>query len=301
MTEPRVFAVMVTHERPDVALATLSAMLEQTRPPDSVTVVDHSRQAMPDPILEEGERVSILRTGENLGPAGGLAVGTRRALELAGDDDWLLFVDDDDPPADDLVIERLISFGERCRGHVELGGVGLAGGRFDRRWGLLRRVPDEELGGTVAVDYLGGNQFPCYRVGAIRYVGPPRADLFFGFDDLELGLRLRRAGFDLLVDGEDWGLRRRAMGRAGMTARQAAAVRRRSSWRRYYGSRNLVWLSLNYGARGAALVTLARSSVLAGLADAWRARSFAAASPALRGGLHGWRSKLGRTILPETN
>ena len=105
--------------------------------------------------------------------------------------------------------------------------------------GRLVRVPDAELVGSVDVDVVGGGQFPIYRVGAVREVGVFDEQLFFGFDDLEYGLRLRRAGFDVLADGDVWRPRRenRATPYVGKTLTLGEP-----GWRRYYSVRNLIYI-----------------------------------------------------------
>lgn len=66
-----------------------------------------------------------------------------------------------------------------------------------------------------------------------------REDLFFGFEELEFGLRLRSAGFTLYVPGPIWHARREAQ---GMLARRYTPSRTLGTvnWRRYYSLRNLV-------------------------------------------------------------
>jgi glycosyltransferase involved in cell wall biosynthesis len=245
--------------------------------------------------------VEYLPAQENLGPAGGIALGMKRLLEHAGDEDWVMLLDDDDPPQSVDALSSLERFAHAAVAEdPRTAGVGLAGARFDWGKGRAVRVPDGDLAGLVTVDYVGGNKLPTYRVGAIRAVGPFRGDLFFGFDDLEFGLRLTNAGFRLYVDGHRWRKRRARKGHLGRTdgpPLRLADV----GWRRYYSLRNVVWILRSRGRPWTALR-------LAAVAGAGKPFLHLARSPrqALRHlGLNaravrdGWRGRMGRTIEPD--
>jgi GT2 family glycosyltransferase len=44
---------------------------------------------------------------------------------------------------------------------------------------------------AVLVDHLHGGFFPIYKSKALNHMGGFRSEMFFGFEELELGLRLR--------------------------------------------------------------------------------------------------------------
>ena len=161
---------------------------------------------------------SYLRSEANLGPAGGIArgmeggsSGRRRRLDRA-------VRRLDDPPFADDVIEHLVDLAAGAPGTepgptATVGGVGVIGSAFDRSSGRMRRLADDELRGSIDVDYIGSNQFPMYRVGAVPHeTGVFDPALFWGYDDLDYGLRMRRAGFRLVISGK---LARRAHGHFG--------------------------------------------------------------------------------------
>ncbi len=62
-----------------------------------------------------GCRIEYLWPGENMGFAGGVAAGMRRALEFARDDDWIVLLDDDDPPRFPSALETLSAFAAEMR------------------------------------------------------------------------------------------------------------------------------------------------------------------------------------------
>lgn len=291
-----IHAIAVTFRRNDQLRETLTLLQEQTLRPDSLTIVDN---AADDKTKEVAAAffATYLRAPENLGPAGALDLAMTGVLNTADDDDWFLIIDDDNPPPTKTTIAEVFAAANAAL-DPSVAAVGTAGGWFDRQWGLLRRPDDSSLTGLIEVDAIGGGQYPLYRCGAVRAAGPVRADLFFGFEELEFGLRLQDHGYRLVVPADIWLANRRRLGRMGINARQAVANRVDSSWRRYYSTRNLIWISRRYGGPFAALITTARSGVLAAMAAGWRGRSVRAAMPGLRGVVDAWRGHLGRVVDP---
>ena len=158
-------------------------------PETRAIVADMDRQAI-------GPRLEYVDAGENLGPAGGWALGMEALLSAANDDDWVLILDDNNPPMFDDEIPKVFEMAVQSRkDDPSIGAVGIVGARFSWLSGLLKRVPDADLSGAVPVDYLGGGHMSMYSVAAIRRTGTFRPDLFFGSVEVEYGLRLRRAGW----------------------------------------------------------------------------------------------------------
>lgn len=290
--------VLVTFRRPGELAEMLRRLAEQDHALERLVVVDNDpSEAAAALVAPHGEYIPA---PENLGPAGGIAVGMLRLLEAASDGDWIVTLDDDDPPSGPHALGALAAFAEHMAARdPAVGAVGQVGARFDARRGRLVRVRDEELTGPVAVDYIGGNAFPVYAVAAVRALGPFRDDLFFGFDDLEYGLRLRAAGYALYADGDAWrGLRAQA-GRLDLDVRPDRRLAQ-ARWRRYYSLRNLVWMLRAQHRPAAAL----RVSLVTGLGKPLSnlARDPAAAVAHLR--LNGlalrdaWAGRLGRTMEP---
>jgi hypothetical protein len=135
--------------------------------------------------------------------------------------------------------------------YPEVGAVGISGGRFDFQAGRVVRIGDAEIHGPVTVDHITAGGLPAYRVGAIRDVGVFRAELFFGFEELEYGLRLTAAGYPLFADGEAWARRKSVKREAGLLPPEEVSATRAmhttmrlgpASWRRYYSLRNLIYI-----------------------------------------------------------
>ncbi len=297
----KVHGVLVTYERPTELSQMLQALSAGTRSLDTLVVVDNSHSPIVPKMLRVAHKVEYRATGENLGPAGGIALGMEHVLAIAQDRDWVLVLDDDDPPSDRKDLEDLVSFGEQCSAVDPLtGAVGLVGGRFDHRRGEIRRPRDDELVGAVAVDYIGGGHMPLYRVAAIRSVGTPLAPLFFGCEELEYGLRLRRHGFHLYCDGELWRRGRERHERLGMASSLRSSRQSPATWRTYYSRRNLIFILRANGDRRAALraSAIAVGKPLLNLPVAPRA-SMHALRLGVRGVRDAWCSRLGRRLEPN--
>lgn len=285
----RLHGVLVTYRRPADLRRTLESLSQQTRPLDRLLVVDNDPDGSASAVLAGP---GYLTTGRNLGPAGGLALGVAVVLADAAPDDWIVFLDDDDPPELATDFERLLSMAVTAEPNVA--GVGKVGARYDRRSGRTVRVPDAELVGLVDVDWIGGGQLPLYRAEALGSVDLD-GDLFFGFDDLDLGLRLKASGWSLLVDGGRWLMERDAMGRVGVSAKTLRAKSPAAPWRTYYSNRNLLIVAKRWGRWSAPL--FATGFALARSARAFRT-GFAAGALAWRGIVDGLLGRSGKRADP---
>jgi glycosyltransferase involved in cell wall biosynthesis len=296
--------LLITYRRPVELANTLARLTEQTRRLDRLVVVDNhpsgsNRRLVRDQVPADLP-TEYVAAQENLGPAGGIALGMRVIDRSAAAHDWIVLVDDDNPPSGRSLLEQLETFAESVhRQDASTGAVGLVGARFDRRAGRLRRVPDAELNGAVPVDYVGGGQYPLYRVQAIRAIGGVRENLFFGFDDLEYGLRLKAAGFTIYAHGGLWRQERARNQRLELAVRPSTGLED-PSWRRYYGLRNLIAILRSSGDTMAAL----RVTLVSGLAkpalNLPRRPRLAMRTLALntKACLDAWLGRMGRTREP---
>lgn len=287
---PELVAVVVTYRRPTELARTLALLGEQHRRLDQIVVVDNGDgegKAVAE-ASTAAPRVHYVAASDNLGPAGGIELGMQEALSVGGPDAWILVVDDDDPPPDAEVLGDLeAALGRWTQRRPRLGGLALAGATLDWHRGRLHAAEPGDA------DYLKSNWFPLYRAAAVRDVGPFDGSLFFGFDDLEFGLRMRAAGWDLIAD---------PLGRTvPVGPSDPSWWLPRMDWRRYYSLRNLIWILRRHGRA----VTAARLAVVVGvakpLANMARHPRLAIAHLAqnLRAVHDGWRGRLGRTVQPD--
>lgn len=256
-TMPELHGVLVTFKRAEHLAATLQRLAEQERSLDTLVVIDNDQAQSARTVVERHNHVAptvaYLPAGENLGPAGGIALGMQHALIHAAADDWLVLLDDDDPPREPDDFRLLEDLGTRLRRNdPKVAAVGASGTHFDLATARVRRVPDHDLVGAVATACIGGNQLPFYSVHAVRAVGPFDGRLFFGLDDLEYGLRLWAAGYAVYAHGELWSRNREHHNRLGMETPPSRTLDE-PGWRRYYSLRNLIVILRRHGHHVSAL------------------------------------------------
>jgi hypothetical protein len=206
-------------------------------------VVDNGASAATHQAVEEargeGLRITLLVPGENLGPAGGTSLAMREVLQSADDDAWITRLDDDLDALPPALLERLVETADDLRRtDPSIGAVGTAGARFDERRARLTRPHFSVAETAVDVDYVTTNFFPLFSVGAVRRVGEFDASLFYGLSEVEFGLRLRDAGYRVIVSTA----LREMTGRIDRRQRPTRLTLRAPSWRQYYGLRNLIVL-----------------------------------------------------------
>ncbi|MGH2784121.1 MAG: glycosyltransferase family 2 protein [Actinomycetota bacterium] len=309
MSEPRLHGVLVTFRRPKDLERSLRSLADQDRRLDTLVVVDNAPTGETESIVRAvagaaGE-VSYLPMTENVGFPGALAAGMASLIEGSADDrDWIVVLDDDDPPEQTNAFEDLVRFAEEtAAGDPRTAAVGLRGARFDDRKGLLLRVATRDITGpAVPVDYIAGNALPLYRVRALRDVGTFAAPLFFSHEELELGLRLKRAGFALYCHGDRWRARRADNGRPDVLEEERWRLLQ-PNWRSYYSLRNTIHILRENGGSGAALrITISRGLLkpLAHLAVSPRSASRALRLN-VRACADAWRGRLGRRIDPDVS
>jgi glycosyltransferase involved in cell wall biosynthesis len=291
----RLLGICPTFGRPEELHATLTALAAQTRPLDDLVVVDNGAHERTADVVAayraHGLAGHVHVPGSNVGPAGAIAIGLEHLVEGADDDDLVVLVDDDDPPPDRTVLADLHRFAvQRLQTSPRFGAVGLRGARLDRRRGVLHRV-DGGPSGEAEVDYLWSNAFPLYRVAAIRSTPGYPAELFYGFEELEFGLRVRESGWSVHIFDE---------GRPRDEAPQSPAWRvGPTDWRRYYSTRNLLVILRARGRTRAAARVSARviGKPVANLVLHPRL-AMAHLKQSLSAVHHGWTGRLGCVVPP---
>jgi GT2 family glycosyltransferase len=234
-------AFIITKDRPQELIETIKKLFLQSIPPSYILVIDNGSQLESRKRIIDlnDKRISHHSLGYNAGPAGGAYWGMKLLFEMGYD--WLLWVDDDDPPKFDNLIEDLFDIVHHNDNEF-LGMVGAVGERFDRKKGKIIRFKDEQLTGYLEVDTISGNMFPLVSKKIYEKKLFPNKNLFFGFEELDFGLSLKRVGFKILISGELHLKHRVEAGRLNLISNKNQKKLYSSLWREYYSARNLAYI-----------------------------------------------------------
>ncbi len=298
-------AVLVTYRRPHLLPVAFERLAAQGRRPDRLILVDNDPDGGARSTVQQlslrGTDVEYVNPGDNIGPAGGFALGMQRLLEGASDEDVILLLDDNDPlPPFDVLGAQLVFLDQLTEVDPAAAGVGLHGATFDWRTGRTRSTSAAKCSGTVRVDHLHGGGYPMYRVGAVRRVGQFSAPLFFGFEELEYGLRLTTNGYRLhlnrpLAERQTVWRRQELVSRSRPTFRVGPVT-----WRRYYSLRNLLHILLLHGHQTTAIKVAAVRGIGKPAANLILAPRLAAEHLSLdrRAVVDAFGGRMGRTVDP---
>jgi GT2 family glycosyltransferase len=234
-------AFIITKDRPLELIEAIKKLLSQSFPPSYIIVVDNGAQTESKDRINDlnDTRISYHSIGYNAGPAGGAYWGMKLLFEKGYD--WVIWVDDDDPPKFANLIEDLFDIVHH-NDNESLGMVGAVGERFDRKKGTIIRLKDKELTGYLDVDTISGNMFPLISKRIFESGILPSKNLFFGFEELDFGLSLKRAGFKILTSGSLHLKHRVQAGRLNLITNKNQKKLYSSLWREYYSARNLAYI-----------------------------------------------------------
>jgi GT2 family glycosyltransferase len=237
-------AFIITKDRPHTLLLTVQKLLNQTLPPSFILVIDNGSQDLTYEMIMQlnDERISHHSVGYNAGPAGGAYWGMKMLFESGYD--WVLWVDDDDPPKFDDLFENMFKIVSDNDNNT-LGMVGAVGERFDKRKAKIVRLEDKELKGYLDVDTISGNMFPLVSIRVFQFGLLPSLSFFFGFEELNFCLSLKRAGLKILTSGELHYQHRLSTGRLNLDKIEYQKKSESILWREYYSVRNLLHILIH--------------------------------------------------------
>ncbi len=200
-----VVAVVVTRYRSTEIVDSLAALAKQTHPIAHLIVVDNGPDQPARDVVEAcGLPATWLPSWNNLGGAGGFALGMLHALAMGAD--WIWLGDDDGRAADETVLATLIDLARRR----DLAAVSPTVADLDEpdrlafpvRRGLTwhrsraalaadtRHGADGELLPGIAALFNGA----LFRASTLDTIGVPDLRLFVRGDEVEVHRRLVRSG-----------------------------------------------------------------------------------------------------------
>lgn len=238
--QEHVDAVVVTHDRRDLLIQSLTALRAQECPPDGIVVVDNaSADDTVEVVRERFPETELVALRSNAGGAGGFAAGIARALARAAD---LIWVMDDDTIPEPGALAALLDARARYAGDMR---PALLASRVI--WSDGREHPmntPREKPGVSGVERAAAAAAGCVSIRSASFVsslldahtvrerGLPIADYFLWNDDFEFTTRLLRARVGLLCPASTVVHKTRAFGSTDADPGE----------RFFYEVRNKVWM-----------------------------------------------------------
>jgi len=201
----RLDALVLHYDTPAETTACVASLARSTRRLDRVWLLDNGSATAPARTLGLGD-VELVELPHNLGFAGGCNEGLSRAFADGADAVLLLNSDAQLLPdalgwleqalTDDARVAVVAPVVRRPDGIVESAGIDFSGltGRM-----RLRDAGRAEPGSGAPVAAVAGTAM-LVRATALAEVGLFDAAYFYGFEDLDLGLRLQEAGWRSVVE-----------------------------------------------------------------------------------------------------
>lgn len=261
----RLAAVVLNYRTPELTLSCARALRASARPVDHLLVVENGSGDDSEARLRATvPGAAVLQSGANLGFAGGSNVGIRAALARGADLVFLANSDVEVAPGclgrlENALLERaeLGIVGPAVLSRDDPGRVETLGASFStltgrmRHDGVGRRVARAAPLGLREVDAVSGCAM-LVRREVFEAVGLLADEYFFSFEDLDLCLRARRAGF-----------RTACVGDAAAFHRGGATIGRRSPRRLYFATRNQLLLARRMAPLPAPLAALRGATIVA--------------------------------------
>ena len=217
------------------------ALRGQTKRLDGIIVVDNdSKDSTENLVSEEFEEVTYIKLIENIGGAGGFNVGMKLAYEKGYD--WIWIMDDDAIAAQDCLTQL---FSKSMRADVIIPvQINSSGCRYGQGYWRGKRVLITQLN-EVNIDLLSFAG-PLINKKVVEKIGLPRKDFFIYGDDLEYGIRIRRAG--LIVAGNSIATIYHNLGGKPVSVKRLGIESMRNpqqAWKFYYDARNTLLMLQN--------------------------------------------------------
>ena len=210
MSSPHVAVVVLTWNGADDTLACLDSLRRVQYDNLSVVVVDNGSTDHTVPRVRVGfPDVTVLETGANLGFAAGNNVGIQHALDRAADYVFLL---NNDTEVDPQLVRHLVDAAEA---DASVGVVGPKvfffaqrdrlwyGGGWVQEWAgasghiALGELDNNSVTDPVETGYVTGCALMA-RTSVLRQVGVLEPAFFIYWEDVDLSVRIRRAGYRVL-------------------------------------------------------------------------------------------------------
>ncbi|MBD8490443.1 glycosyltransferase [Echinicola sp. CAU 1574] len=245
----RIGGFLITYNRPQVVVDTITKLESQTIPLEVIWVIDNStnNETKESICALNNKKIRYYRVGYNAGPAGGAKIGLRECLKE--NVDWIYWGDDNDPPIFPDSLERLIREVSKEAAKCSIGIIGTVGHFFDNNLGVIKKTPSHLLlgNGLLEVDCIAGNMTMMVNKRVLEAGVYPDPDLFFGFEELDFCLQVKKQGFGIYVDKAQYRELRKHFNKTDTNRSIYKKKTFNSLPREYYSVRNLLFIASTNG------------------------------------------------------
>jgi GT2 family glycosyltransferase len=250
---PAIWSVILSWNGRADTLQCLESLKRQTLPPGKIVVVDNgSTDGLEKALVTAFPEVQYHHLPENLGFGGGMNAGFRMALQAGAD--YIFALNNDTILAPDC-LEKLIAGLEldpragAASPWIYFTGpekkIYFAGGRFTRATLNPVHQPALREEGVREIGFMNGC-CPLFAAKALKSAGLYDERFFVYYEDADLSLRIRQAGFTLLLVPQARVEHRHAGATKANDRRDYAGTV--SPFTRYIMTRNRLWLLRKHGA-----------------------------------------------------
>lgn len=213
---PRVLAVVVNWNKCSHLRALLASLRSLAGEPFDLLVVDNaSTDGSPEMVRTEYPGAALLETGANLGGTGGFNAGMAWGLKSPANYEYLWLMDNDinvHPGALDALVAAMVSdpttglVGSTILIMEAPGRVQEIGARVDWKTAGLERNCETDFAAVkrpqiLECDYVAACS-ALARTDAIRATGLWDPNYFIAWDDIDWGVRMKRAGWRVVATTE---------------------------------------------------------------------------------------------------
>lgn len=238
---PKLTAVIVTYNNPEMLATLLTDLGRQSLPLHETIVIDNSDSDSTRVMVgRQFQSITYIKMPKNVGTAGGFHQGLRKALR---DCEFVLTLDDDVRLREDAVHELYQGYQYLKKDNPRLGAVRAVGARHGHS--APCRLADLAWRGTL------------FNAEAIRRTGLPLPEYFMYADDVEFSIRLAEHGYEAFDIPRSKIMEQRIWDKLSQQILGRKVTCYAEDFRYYYALRNSIHAFRKHGRRRALMRTIA--------------------------------------------
>lgn len=245
-------AIIVTYNRHKLLKSCIESLLTQSHAVKQIIIVDNAStdgtsttiQAFLD---QQEHKIEYIRLEKNLGGAGGFSRGIQHAVETNAE--WIWIMDDDASPSPNA-LEELTKIVETP--HNVYGSIAISGTQtswlttFKTSQGFKTTSQLSDVPPSGEVDFLPFLGFLIHK-SLVHSIGLPDADFFIAADDVEYCMRAKRSGSKIMVAGKSHITHPKADNYTfNIPFVKKLHCLALPPWKRYYDTRNRIFIAKKY-------------------------------------------------------